>query len=107
MLKILSAALFLAMASAALAQSTPYVTPSQTPAVTPSQAPAITPSQTSVGGLGKCENMIGAEKDKCLQDERARAAGTGASNAAPAAPATGMGKDTTDPRYTPPAGTVR
>jgi hypothetical protein len=59
MLKILSAATLLAIASVSLAQTAqpdqttpsvapsqaPIVTPSQTPAVTPSQAPAVTPSQ--------------------------------------------------------------
>jgi hypothetical protein len=120
MLKILSAFLFLALAGAAFAQNTPSVTPSDTPSATPSQTPAVTPSETpavtpsqapaipsqpaSVGGLGKCENQIGAAKEKCLQDERNRAAGVGASNA-PWANGTGAG--TTDPRYTPPAGVVR
>ena len=100
MLKIFSAAAVLTMAGAAFSQSTPSVTPSQTPSVTPSQTPSVTPSQTPsvapsgtpsvtpsppapivtqtpsmnpspVGGLSKCENMIGTEKDKCQQDERA------------------------------------
>jgi hypothetical protein len=69
---------------------TPSVTPSQTPAVTPSQTPSVTPSPaptvtqtpittpSTVGGLGKCENMIGNEKDKCLQNERAGIGSTGA-----------------------------
>jgi hypothetical protein len=73
----------------------PSVTPSQTPSVTPSQTPSVTPSQTpsvssttpvtpptAVGGLSKCENMIGTEKDTCLQQERA---GTGSTQ--PSAPA--------------------
>jgi len=69
---------------------TPAVAPSQTPSVTPSQTPAVTPSQTpsvsstpnpvippqAVGGLSKCENMIGADKDTCLQQERAGTGGT-------------------------------
>lgn len=67
---------------------TPYVTPSQTPAVSPSQTPAITSSpsatipgpvtpRSAVGGLSKCENMIGADKDSCLQQERAGTGSTG------------------------------
>jgi hypothetical protein len=106
MMKIVLVAASFALASAAVAQTqpgqtTPSITPSQTPSVTPSQTPGvIPPSQPPVvggpapviGGLGKCENMIGAEKEKCLQDERAgtgsstgRApAGTGAQNTAPA-----------------------
>jgi len=67
----------------------PTVTPSQTPAVTPSQTPYVTPSQTpsvspapvnppsTVGGLSKCENMIGSEKDTCQQQERAATGSTG------------------------------
>lgn len=104
MLKNLSAVALLTMAGAAFAQSTPSVTPSDTPSVTPSQTPSVTPSQTpsvapsdtpsvtpqaptvtqtpiitpsAVGGLGKCENLIGTEKDKCLQDERAGTGSTG------------------------------
>jgi hypothetical protein len=79
---------------------TPAVTPSQTPAVTPSQTPVI-PSQTPsdaplvgapvvggpapavggiesrpIGGLSQCENMIGMDKEMCMQRERAGAGGT-------------------------------
>ena len=66
---------------------TPAVAPSQTPSVTPSQTPAVTPSVSStpnpvippqaVGGLSKCENMIGTDKDTCLQQERAGTGSTG------------------------------
>jgi hypothetical protein len=106
MLKTFSTAALLAIAGVAFAQTTPgtpsstpsvtpsetpAVTPSQTPAVTPSQTPAVTPSQTpsvsstpdpvtppqAVGGLSKCENMIGADKDTCLQQERAGTGSTG------------------------------
>jgi hypothetical protein len=69
--------------------------PSQTPSVAPSQTPSVTPSETPVGGLSKCENLLGFEKDKCLQQERA---GTGS---------TGTGASTTGPQYTAPSGTVR
>jgi len=67
----------------------PTITPSQAPAVTPSQTPYVTPSQTpsvspapvnppaTVGGLSKCENMIGSEKDTCRQQERAGTGSTG------------------------------
>jgi hypothetical protein len=77
-------------------QTTPSVTPSQTPAVTPSQTPAVSPSQTPAvipqsqpptavapGGMSQCQNMIGAERDTCLQNEKQPAA-TG--SGAPAAP---------------------
>jgi hypothetical protein len=93
MLKTLSTAVVLALAGTAFAQTTPSqtpaVTPSQTPAITPSQTPAITPSQTpavtpspvtppaAVGGLSRCENMIGMERDSCMQQERAGTGSTG------------------------------
>ena len=78
MLKTLSTAALLAVAGAVFAQ----VTPSQTPAVTPSQGPLISPSVSpapvtppaAVGGLSRCENMIGLERDSCMQQQRA---GTG------------------------------
>ena len=77
----------------------PVVTPSQTPIVTPSQTPIVTPSQSPlIGGLGKCENMIGLEKDKCLQE--GRAAGAGGTHA-PGSTGT-MGSQPTTP-----AGTIR
>jgi hypothetical protein len=100
MLKVLTSAALLAIAGAVFAQSTPSdtpsVTPSQTPSVTPSQTPNVTPSPTpsvtpseapvvtqtpitppsAVGGLGKCENLIGTDKDKCLQEQRAGTGGT-------------------------------
>lgn len=68
---------------------TPSVTPSQTPAVTSSQTPVITPSApatsatvpvppmtphsnpAAVGGLSKCENLLGTDRDRCQQQERA------------------------------------
>jgi hypothetical protein len=91
---------------------TPSVTPSQTPSVTPSQTPSVTPSQTpSVGGLSKCENLLGTDRDKCLQEERGgtgstsgRAAGAGGSHAPGS---TGTGAGTMGPQNTAPAGTVR
>ena len=116
MLKLLSLAASILLSGAAIAQSTqpgattPSVTPSDTPAVTPSQTPAVTPSQTpsavpysrppmigesAVGGMSKCENMIGLEKDRCLQAERA---GTGS---------TGSGAGTAGSQTTAPAGPVR
>ena len=122
-LSMVTAAALLAMASVAFAQSTgsstpsvtpsytpsvtpsqtpsvtpsqtPSVTPSQTPSVTPSQTPSVTPSEAPVGGLSKCENLLGFEKDKCLQQERA---GTGG---------TGPGAGTMAPQNTAPSGTVR
>ena len=100
MLKLPSLIAFLFFAGAALAQTTqpgqttPSVTPSQTPAVTPSQTPAVTPSQTPAvipqsqqptavapGGMSQCQNMIGAERDTCLQKEK-QPAGTGSGAAA-------------------------
>jgi hypothetical protein len=100
MLKLPSLIPLVFCAGAALAQTTqpgqttPSVTPSQTPAVTPSQTPAVTPSQTPAvnpqsqppttqsptavapGGMSQCQNMIGADRDTCLQNEK-RPAGTG------------------------------
>jgi hypothetical protein len=64
---------------------TPAVTPSQAPSAMPSQSPSVTPSQTPsaatpsaprpVGGMSQCQNLIGADRDKCLQDERAATTG--------------------------------
>jgi hypothetical protein len=63
----------------------PAAPPSQTPSVTPSQSPSVPPSQTPsaaspnasrpVGGMSQCQNLIGADRDKCLQDERAATTG--------------------------------
>ena len=94
MLKSLSSTLvLLAVAGTASAQitpsQTPAATPSQTPAITPSQTPAVTPSQGSVvspapvtppgavGGLSRCENMIGLDRESCMQQERAGTGSTG------------------------------
>jgi hypothetical protein len=56
----------------------------------------VTPSQTpTIGGLSKCENLLGTDRDKCLQEERA---GTGS---------TGTGAGTMGPQNTAPAGKVR
>lgn len=95
---------------------TPAVTPSQSPAVTPSESPSVMPSQSpsdtpsqapyatpspssgataptpprAVGGMSQCQNMIGADRDKCLQDERAASmgGGDGAGTTAPPAGST-------------------
>ncbi len=127
MFKPLSFLAALVFASTALAQtppgqSTPSVTPSQTPSVTPSQTPSVTPSETpavtpsqppatTVGGMSQCQNMIGGDRDKCLQEERAatagsggRAAGAGGSHA-PGRSGTGAG--TMGAQQTAPAGSVR
>lgn len=124
MLKLFSATAALVLAGAAIAQSTqpgettPYVTPSQTPAVTPSQTPAVIPAtrppvigEGAVSGLSRCENLIGFDKDKCLQDERngasssaGRPAGAGGSHAPGS---TGTGAGTMGAQETAPAGTVR
>lgn len=123
MLKTLTTAALLAIAGAAFAQSTPSVTPSDTPSVTPSDTPSVTPSQTpsvtpsqapvvtqtpitppsAVGGLGKCENLIGTEKDKCLQEERA---GAGTGSTAPGSTTSGTSTQPTAPIGSP-TGTVR
>lgn len=72
-------------------QTTPSVTPSQTPAVIPQSQPptAQPPTAAAAGGMSRCQNMIGAERDACLQNEK-QPAGTGsgsagAQNPAPAA----------------------
>jgi hypothetical protein len=97
-LKSIASAALLVLASTAFAQpqsgpTPPSVTPSDTPAVTPSQSPSAPPSETPpvtpsqppsvqsggisptaprpVGGMSQCQNMIGADRDKCLQEERA------------------------------------
>lgn len=104
MLKLPSFIALIFFAGATLAQTTqpgqttPSVTPSQTPAVTPSQTPAVSPSQTPAvipqskavapGGMSQCQNMIGAERDTCLQNEKQPAAtGSGAAAAPKPAPA--------------------
>jgi hypothetical protein len=112
MLKQLSVALsFLAgtaLAQTQPGQTTPSVTPSQTPAVTPSQTPGPVPpgaapvlggppptlGASPVGGLSPCENMIGAERDKCLQAGSAAVGGTQAPMPS-------------GPQYAPPTGSVR
>jgi len=129
MLRLYSAAAALILAGAALAQSTqpgettPAATPSETPAVTPSQTPAtqsppVIPAtrppvigEGAVSGLSRCENMIGFDKDKCLQEERGgtassagRPAGAGGSHAPGS---TGTGAGTMGAQQTAPAGTVR
>jgi hypothetical protein len=77
MLKTLSTAVLLAVSGAAFAQ----VTPSQAPAVTPSQAPIVSPSPVTppaaVGGLSRCQNMIGLDRESCMQQERAGTGSTG------------------------------
>ena len=96
MSKSLSALALVAITSAAFAQGTP-MTPSQTPSVTPSETPSVTPSQTpsvapsqppsiAVGGLSRCENLLGDEREKCQKEERAGAGATGPQPAAPATP---------------------
>ena len=98
---------------------TPGVTPSQTPSVTPSQSHSVTPSQTPsatspsaprpVGGMSQCQNLIGADRDKCLQDERAATMGSGAAGAGTTTPQSTppAGAGTTVPQSTPPAGSIR
>ena len=108
MLKPLSAALWF-VASTALAQmqppqTTPSVTPYQTPTATPAPVPGTgrvfggpppALGSTPVGGISPCENMIGAERDKCLQADNAAA---GATSQPPAS---------AWPQNTPPTRTVR
>ena len=106
MLKPLSAALSFLVAATALAQilpdqATPSTPPNPTPStVTPGTAPTLggpPPGLGSrpVGGLNPCENMIGAERDNCLQ---AGSAAAGSSTQPPGA---------TWPQDTRPTGTVR
>jgi hypothetical protein len=89
-----------ALAQTPPAQPTPSLTPQQTPSpVPPGTAPILggpppTLGASPVGGLSPCENMIGAERDKCLQADSAAAGGTRA-------------PVTTWPQNTPPTGTVR
>jgi hypothetical protein len=120
MLKLLStamAAALLAMASTSFAQSTQYGTSagsaSGTVTIPDTGVPSVggTASGSAVGGLSKCENLLGTEKDKCLQDERGRtgstsgrAAGAGGSHAPGS---TGTGAGTMGPQNTAPSGSVR
>jgi hypothetical protein len=106
MLKIVSAAVLAAISSSALAQTqpgqtTPSITASQTPGIMSSQTPAVAPSQTpsvtppgdgpvvggpapTVGGiesrplgaLSQCDDLIGLQKEQCLQAESAARGGT-------------------------------
>lgn len=113
MLKTLTTVVLLAIAGAAFAQSSPSTTsptaPTTSPSVTPSQTPAVTPSQTpapvtppaAVGGLSRCANMIGTERDSCMQQERA---GTGST--APGSTTSGTSTQPTAPIGSP-TGTVR
>ena len=106
MLKTLTSAALLAIAGAAFGQSSPSVTPSATPSVTPSDTPSVTPSQappvtqtpvtppSAVGGLGKCENLIGTDKDKCLQEGRA---GGATGSTAPGSTSSGTSTQPTAP----------
>jgi hypothetical protein len=45
--------------------------------VPPSQTPSAASPNASrpVGGMSQCQNLIGADRDKCLQDERAATTG--------------------------------
>jgi hypothetical protein len=92
MRKVLSAAVLLAAAGAALAQSTPSTPPSQAPTVTPPPTPYVAPSQTPymgervVGGLSRCENLLGDEKEKCRKDERAGTGSTSPQTSTPSTP---------------------
>jgi hypothetical protein len=120
---------------------TPAVTPSQTPpsqqapiVSPPSGAPVVSPpsgapvvggpaptvgriEERAVGGLSKCENMLGFEKEKCLQDEQRAATGATTAPGATTVPgSTGMGTTTptvpqttppTAPQNTAPSGSVR
>lgn len=131
MLKLLStatAAALLAMASASFAQSTQSGSASAegsasaggsaygTVTIPDTGVPSVGGSGTAsssatVGGLSKCENMLGEEKEKCLKDERGgtgstsgRAAGAGGSHAPGS---TGTGAGTMGPQNTAPSGSVR
>jgi hypothetical protein len=103
---------------------TPAVAPSQTPpsqqapiVSPPSGAPVVSPpsgapvigvpaptvgriEERAVGGLSKCENMLGFEKEKCLQDEQRAATGATTPTVPQTAPPTA-------PQNTAPAGSVR
>jgi hypothetical protein len=112
---------------------TPAITPSQTPSVVPQSPSAIpqTPNITSetpnintpgaapviggpapaivgnpaVGGLSACENLIGVQREQCLQTQSSgRPAGAGGSHAPGS---TGTGAGTMGPQNTAPAGSVR
>jgi hypothetical protein len=69
---------------AAPSTDTQYGTPSLS---TPSMG------ERAVGGLSKCENLIGLERDQCLKNERAGAGGTD-SRSAGAGSSQAQGKST-------------
>lgn len=123
LLGIATATALLATASASFAQSTPSGSApvreesSASGSVTipdtgvPSIVGSATASGSAVGGLSKCENLLGAEKEKCLQEERAgtrstggRPAGAGGSHAPGS---TGTGSGTSGAQGTAPSGSVR
>jgi len=65
-----------------------------------SRPPAM--GERAVGGLSKCENLIGLEREKCLQEERAGSGSTDSRSAgAGGSQAPGKGTEPTAP------GTVR
>ena len=63
-------------APSAAPNTAPSTAPNAAAAPIPGAAPAPTPARgdTAVGGMSKCENMLGNDRDACFQKERA---GTG------------------------------
>lgn len=123
MLKTMSTAVILAFAGTAFAQSTPSMdnpsaTPSPAPTVrpeapsaTPPQAPVVTPAPVTppaaVGGLSRCENMIGTERETCMQQDRASTGSTSSGSTGAAGSSTsGTSTQPTAPIGSP-SGTVR
>jgi hypothetical protein len=120
LLGIATAAALLAMASASFAQSTQEGTSaggsaSGTVTIPDTGVPSIggsgSASGSALGGLSKCENLLGGEKEKCLQEERARTRSTGGRPAGAggshAPGSTGTGSGTSGAQGTAPSGSVR
>jgi hypothetical protein len=109
---IAAAVALLTLTHPSFAQSTDY-TPGAAPSSTPNATPPATPTTrgTVVGGLSKCENMLGDEKDKCLQEERGGTASTGGRPAGAggshAPGSTGTGAGTMGAQTTAPSGSAR
>src|SRR5262245_54694675 len=122
MLKTFSAAALLAIAGTAFAQTTttpstaPSTSPGQPPMTTQDPAPVVAPSQTpavtppsAVGGMGRCQNMIGADRDACMQQERAGTGSTGAGTTSSGSVSGSTSGSSTQPTAPigSPSGTVR
>lgn len=101
-------------AGVSLAQSTPSgssAAPSPDPQyATPSSSTAAM-GERAVGGLSRCENLIGLEREQCLKNERAGTGGSAGYSAgaggSQAPGSIGSGGSTMGAQTPAPSGTVR